>query len=221
MTHISRLIKDRRGVTTVEFALIAPLMFAIYAGVNTLARDINVVQKVDFTAQSLASLVAQKMDGGSSGGSGFNETEINDVFAAATPLMAPFPANQLKMTISEVTISDTDWTAPNVSRYTGWQAVTTWSIARNGGSLRSCGQPGKAPERVRLTAGTIPKSFTETTNGVDPSYGDIVIVDVTYQYALPLNLGMRTISRTAFAQNRNLGSKIEYNMTSGVRCSSS
>ena len=55
----SRFARDRRGVSAVEFALIAPIMIGLYFGCVEVSDAVAVDRKVSLTAAALANLSAQ------------------------------------------------------------------------------------------------------------------------------------------------------------------
>lgn len=94
-THIfKRLAGDRRAVSAVEFALIAPLLILAYVSSVHLTLALSADRKLTAAAATVADLVAQ------------NETvtsaAINDIFEAGRVLLQPFPAGNLQMRITSV-----------------------------------------------------------------------------------------------------------------------
>ena len=214
------MIRDEAGIAAVEFALILPLMLMIYLGLVELSRGMRTAQKLDLVAHTIADLTAQQLAGGAAvGQAGLTEVDIQGIFAAATTLMSPLPTNLLQMTISEVTISSP---AANT-----WQAKTTWSIGKNGATLRPCQvlAPG-SPAPVSFT--TLPAAYTTVTNGANPIIGPIIAADVIYQYSPGVNFELFkwkspptwTMQRTSYAPVRNTYAPphIQYLMTTGTNC---
>ena len=57
MRHIlGRFAGDRRGVSAVEFALLAPLMITLYVGCAEVSDGVGADRKVSLTAAALANL---------------------------------------------------------------------------------------------------------------------------------------------------------------------
>ncbi|MFK0297993.1 TadE/TadG family type IV pilus assembly protein [Brevundimonas sp. NPDC090276] len=93
---IPRLISDQRGVSAVEFALLAPLMILIYFGLTEFSQAYMAERRVGHTAAMVADLVAQ---------SGKTSTaDLESVAAIGQMLMKPFPAAPLTTRISSVTV---------------------------------------------------------------------------------------------------------------------
>jgi Flp pilus assembly protein TadG len=91
-----RFWRDRRGVSAIEFALIAPVMVVIYFGLIELCQGYMADRRASHTASIVADLVAQA-----------NETSTQDltsVFAIGDMIMRPFSAKDLSIRVSSVTM---------------------------------------------------------------------------------------------------------------------
>jgi Flp pilus assembly protein TadG len=220
----TKLHHDDSGIAAVEFALILPLMLTIYMGLVELSRGMRAAQRVELVAHTLADLTAQQITGGTNsaqGQAGLTEADISSIFAAANVLLAPLPTNTLKMTISEVNISQT---AP-----TTWAAKVNWTVTRNGGPVRgACGTALGAADAAPVSSNTMPTSYTTVTNGVNPTVGPVIVADVIYDYSPGVNFQFFkwgtsptwTLKRTSYAPVRNTYSPphIQYFMTTGTNC---
>jgi Flp pilus assembly protein TadG len=112
---LRRLARDRRGVSAVEFALVAPMMIALYFGCVEIADGIAVDRKVSLAAAALANLPAQV--------STITADEMNNILDASTAILAPYSPGPLKMTVSCLKIDAN-------------QNVTVkWTVTRNGTPL--------------------------------------------------------------------------------------
>ncbi|OYX13649.1 MAG: pilus assembly protein TadE, partial [Brevundimonas diminuta] len=78
---LRRLLRDRRGVSAVEFALIAPVMITIYFGLIEFSQGYMAERRASHVASMVADLVAQ------SGGT--NIEDLNGVFAIGDMIMRP------------------------------------------------------------------------------------------------------------------------------------
>jgi Flp pilus assembly protein TadG len=216
------LPKNDSGIAAVEFALILPLMLMIYLGLVELSRGMRTAQKADLIAHTLADLTARQLAGGqNTGQAGLAETDIAAVFAAANAIMGLQPTDtSIKMTISEVNI-----TSPSTGT---WQARTSWTVARNGGTQRPCNVTLSPASAAPVSVATIPPSYVQTTNGVAPTTGPIIVADVIYSYSPGVNFQFLSgsssptwsMQRTSYAPVRNTYSPahIQYFMTSGTNC---
>lgn len=102
---------DVRGVSAVEFALIAPIMVLFFFGMVELSQGVAASSKVTQTSRTLSDLVAQA--------TGVSSTDMSNVFAAATSIMIPFPVTTLQQKVSAVNIDS------------GGTAKIGWSQASN------------------------------------------------------------------------------------------
>ncbi len=91
---VRRFSRDGRGVSAVEFALIAPLMIVMFFGTTEIAQLLSANRKLTQTANTIADLVSQD--------DAVTNAELNDVFIAAGAIMQPFPAAPLAMRVSSV-----------------------------------------------------------------------------------------------------------------------
>jgi len=214
------LRENDQGIAAVEFALILPLMLMIYMGLVELSRGMRAAQKLDLVTHTIADLTAQQLTGGQNNGqAGLREADIAAIFSAANTLMAPLPVANLKMTISEVNI-----TSPAANT---WQARTVWTVTRNSATARPC-QVLTAGNLPPVSSTSMPTSYTQVTNGVNPTTGPVIVADVVYQYSPGVHFEIFkwnspptwTMSRTSYAPVRNtyVPSHIQYFMTSGVNC---
>jgi Flp pilus assembly protein TadG len=115
LPSMRRLANDRRGVSAIEFALLAPLMILLYFGCVEISNAVGADRKVSLTASALANLSAQV--------SSISQSDMQNIFDAATAIMAPYPAGNLTMTVSCINI-DADK-----------KVTVKWSETRNGTQL--------------------------------------------------------------------------------------
>ena len=112
--RLLRFSRDRRGVSAVEFALVAPMMIALYFGCVEISDGVAADRKVSLTAAALANLVAQSTS--------LSATDMNNVLDASTAIIAPYSASNLKMTVSCLSIDANK------------NVTTKWTATRNGGT---------------------------------------------------------------------------------------
>lgn len=101
MNRLKRFIADKRGVSAVEFALIAPLMILIYLGTAEAALMLMMDRKVTNAASTLGDLVARTPCIA-------NQAEIEGVFDAARSVMAPYNTedNALKLRVYSIKLEN-------------------------------------------------------------------------------------------------------------------
>ena len=108
---IARLAQDRRGVSAVEFALMAPMMIGLYLGCVEISDGVGADRKVSLTAGALANLTAQVTT--------ISTTDRDDILAASSAIVVPYSATNLTMKVSCLKID-----ANGV-------ATVKWGFARN------------------------------------------------------------------------------------------
>lgn len=97
---------DERGVAAVEFALIAPVLIALYLGLAEFCQAYMAQKRTGHVASQIADIVAQT--------DVVTRDEIADVFAIGALVLNPFPSEPLTMRVSGVTrgtdgIARVDW----------------------------------------------------------------------------------------------------------------
>ena len=92
-----RLWRDRRGVSAVEFALLAPVMIVILFGSVETSLLLTADRKVTQTASSVADLVAQDDI--------ITVDEMTDIFTASTAILEPYDTAPLQMRVSSVSMA--------------------------------------------------------------------------------------------------------------------
>jgi Flp pilus assembly protein TadG len=91
---LRRFRDDRKGVAAVEFALIAPIMLAMYFGLAELTLAMMAERRASHAASVVADLVAQSTQ--------VNAAQVTDIFTVGGVILKPLPAAPLKMRITSV-----------------------------------------------------------------------------------------------------------------------
>jgi len=107
---VRRFWRDARGVSAIEFALIAPLMLLIYFGLVEFCQGYMANRRASHTASIVADLVAQS--------DATTTQDLTSVFAIGDMIMRPFPSSPLSIRVSSVTIdangaARVDWSRGN------------------------------------------------------------------------------------------------------------
>ncbi len=97
LPFLSRFGLDKRGVSAVEFALIAPVMILMYFGVGELCEGMMAQRRAAHATAAIGDLVTQ--------GTSVSKSEMADIFAAATTILQPFPTKTLQLRMTSVTVS--------------------------------------------------------------------------------------------------------------------
>ncbi len=102
---LSRLRRDERGVSAVEFAMLAPVLIAFYFGMAEFCQGYMAQKRMGHVSAMVADLVAQEESVATAG--------LTDIFSIGGLLMKPFPGAALKQRVSSVTrtggVAKVDW----------------------------------------------------------------------------------------------------------------
>lgn len=108
-------IRDRRGITAVEFALVAPIALLLLFGEYTLCDAYSVKRKLTITAHTMADLVARQ--------SSVSSTMVDSILNASAQIVAPYSTTPLSIVVAELTTDSSGNT------------TVTWSSALNATAL--------------------------------------------------------------------------------------
>jgi Flp pilus assembly protein TadG len=78
----ARMMRDHCAIAATEFAVIAPLMLALFFGVVELTNGIAAYRKVSITAHTLSDLTSQSAS--------VQDSDLNQFFCAAGGIMTPY-----------------------------------------------------------------------------------------------------------------------------------
>lgn len=109
-----RLLGDRRGVSAVEFALLAPIMIAFYFGLAEFCQGYMAQKRMGHASAMVADLVAQA--------DMISPAQVDDAFEIGDLIMKPYSATPLKLRISQVTRDSKGVAKVSWSRGKGWSA---------------------------------------------------------------------------------------------------
>ena len=149
--RVSDFVKDKRGVSAVEFAMVLPLMLTLYLGGVEVSQGISIDRKVTLTARTVADLVAQV--------SSIDTAGINAALGAATAIMAPYPDKDVKVTVSVVDIDSNG------------NAKIKWSSSKNG-TARAVGSNVTLPGALNMPSTSL--VWGEAVYKYQPSIGYVV-----------------------------------------------
>ena len=87
-----RLLKDRRGVAAIEFAVVAPVLVAMLFGTVEFSAAIAIKRNVTNMARTMSDLTSQAAV--------VTDADFANFFAASTGIMMPYSATPITMTVS-------------------------------------------------------------------------------------------------------------------------
>ncbi len=160
--RLAMLRGDRRGVSAVEFALIAPLLILLYFGSVHVTLALSADRKLTSSASMVADLVAQAetVDAGM----------IEDIFQAGQALVQPFAADPLAMRITSVRADGNG------------VALVEWSEGR-GMAPRGPGDVPSVPAGVLLPDGgviVVEASYPYETPFTGVKFGSFTFTETVY-----------------------------------------
>lgn len=92
---LSRLTGDERGVSAIEFALLAPILIAFYFGMAEFCQGYMAQKRMGHVSAMVADLVAQEEV--------VATANLDDIFDIGGLIMKPFSTTALKQRVSSVT----------------------------------------------------------------------------------------------------------------------
>ncbi|HKH81324.1 MAG TPA: TadE/TadG family type IV pilus assembly protein [Methylovirgula sp.] len=110
-----RFLGNDRAIAAVEFALMLPLMLFVFVGVAQVGDAVAISRKVTITTRIVTDLVTQYAT--------VTGTTLTTVLGASSAVIAPYSANNLIITVSEISTNSTG------------AATVTWSSSLNGTAL--------------------------------------------------------------------------------------
>ncbi len=124
---IARFARNERGVAAIEFAMILPLMLTLYLGGIEVSQGVSIDRKVTLTARTVADLVSRV--------SSINNAGTTAVLEASAAVLAPYPVDKAKVTVSLIKIDANS------------KVTVEWSETKNG------------TKRTSVPAGIIPAAL--------------------------------------------------------------
>jgi len=116
-----RFRRDRRGVAAVEFAMILPVMIALYLGLVDVTQILSASRKASGVASAVGDLVAQSIS--------IDDAGMDNIFVAASAMLAPFDPNTLTVVVTSIN-ADADGNTT-----VGWSDALNAAPRAVGGSI--------------------------------------------------------------------------------------
>lgn len=135
MLTILRFCRSDRGLSAVEFALLAPLLCVLLLGTIVICSALECRQKLISEASSVADLVAQS--------TAVSNGDLQDIFQSGTTIMYPFDSTRGTIVVSSIVNN----------AQTGANTVA-WSEAYNGGTALPVSSTVSVPVGVIAPGGS-------------------------------------------------------------------
>ena len=95
MIRQRRLRQDRRGVASLEFVMVAPVLISLAVGMTEMVRYVRAKSALTVAATAMADLVASMP--------GVSPPQLQDLCVGSTYIVAPLPASSLAMSVNSYT----------------------------------------------------------------------------------------------------------------------
>jgi Flp pilus assembly protein TadG len=143
-----RFAADRRGVSAVEFALLLPVMIALYLGCTEISAGVSIQRKVTLTAGTVANLTSQS--------TALVTGDVTNILNASAAILAPYSTTGATVTVSCIGIDSTG------------KAKVDWS-ATKGGTARGAGSAITIPSALAVPSTQM--IFAEVSYPYTPTVG--------------------------------------------------
>jgi Flp pilus assembly protein TadG len=127
--HVQRFARDRDGLSAVEFAMVLPVMLTLYLGSVQLGDGLAIKFRTALAARTVADLASQYVS--------IDGSTMSSILGAASIVVAPYPAANMIVTVSEITID------------ANGHATITWSDSLNG-TPHTVGQSVTLPTTMQI-----------------------------------------------------------------------
>ncbi len=177
LARARRLGRAQNGVAAVEFALILPMMLALYFGCVVLCQGLEAGRKTQSLSRALADVTAQTLPVSGASNPVLADADILNIFAAASAVLYPL-AGMTNMTISEIVFD-------NVSAGNSQCCVAKvlWSVGSGPNpALRQCATLSQSANGVNGAALMPSGAYPPTVNSGNNVDTYVIVADVTYGY---------------------------------------
>ena len=120
LARLSRFKRDRRGVSAVEFAFIAPVMIGLYLGCVEISDGVAADRKVSLVVDTLANLASEVTT--------LSTGDMTNILNASSAIISPYSTANLTATVSCISIDK------NGAATVAWSQATANGVQRATGS---------------------------------------------------------------------------------------
>lgn len=162
---LARLRNDTKGVSAVEFALIAPVLVCFYFGCIEISTMLITDRKVTSTAASVGDLVARLPT--------IDTAEMNNVFNSTVINMAPNDFADTRIRVTSI-----QFASDGVTPVVGWSQSTTNWTANTAGAVMTV-PTGIIPTGGSVIFAEVEFDYSSITGLYDPNTGFLFDVSRT------------------------------------------
>ena len=131
--------RDQRGVSAIEFALLAPILILMYVGAVEISSLLTVERRVETVASTAADLTAQVKQ--------VVDNDLKDICDASKSILPPYDSAPLKIVLSSVVADNNN------------NGKVAWSYSESqhcgGGSVRAVGSSYVLPTGTTLANSSV------------------------------------------------------------------
>jgi Flp pilus assembly protein TadG len=160
-TALSQFAASRTGVSAIEFALLSPLLIALFFAGVSVGKAVEISRKLTITTRALADLTTQYQ--------ALSSSTLSTIFNASNQIIAPFDPTPLGMRLTEIQLD-----------VTGLIATVTCSAASGTGF--SAYKAGTLFTSLPTTIPRIPNAsyiLAETSYTYSPPVGTSIIAPIS------------------------------------------
>jgi len=108
--RVTRMVRDQRGASALEFAMIVPVLILLYVGTAEIGNALTIYRRTSQVASTAADLTAQVRS--------VTKSDIQDIQAASGSILTPYPTVPLKIVLTSVVADDknktqVEWSCAN------------------------------------------------------------------------------------------------------------
>ena len=127
---LSSFARDRRGVSAVEFAVLAPFMITLYLGCVEISTAIAVQRKVSLVSTTVANLTSQVTGT-------ITSSELTDLLQASTAIISPYSDTNVGVAASCLNIDANN------------NVTVKWSMGYGTSSAHGAGSSVAIPDQLK------------------------------------------------------------------------
>lgn len=173
---LKRFARDRRGVSMLEFSMIAPVMIIMFFGIAEVGQGIVAQRRTMHVASAIGDLTAQA--------SSVSSADVSNIFDAGSQIMTPLTTTTLSMRLTEVTTN-----AKLVP-------VVVWSSATGSLTANTTGATYTLPTGIVLSASQSIIISEATYNYTSP-IGYVLPNGMAFNYKSYLSPRFGAVSKTS------------------------
>jgi Flp pilus assembly protein TadG len=119
LTTFNRLVRERHGVSAVEFALLLPFMLTLYLGGTEVTQAVTIKRKTTIVTRTIGDFVAQS--------STITNAQMLNIMNATKAVVAPYAQGNLRIVVTSVGIDGAN------------NATVVWSDATANATAKTAG----------------------------------------------------------------------------------